>query len=153
MGNAVSTVVRVEAALWGTCLAPPRPAMSCQDSDGLMSSTSESTASRNLASSAVSFRLSGPDLCREMTVVCLSRLADGCCWDCCRDCLCKRWGGRLPLDLVMMPLVVGDVLGVGDSRARNLRFYGRTVSLCFESMQQTQLVLEAPALAEVNVPS
>jgi len=55
-----------------TCLAPAKPAMSFHDSDGLTSSTSDRTASRSLASSAVSFFLSGADRCLAMTVDCLS---------------------------------------------------------------------------------
>lgn len=56
-----------------TCFAPSSPAMSFQDSDGLMSSTSDITASRSFASSAVSRFLSGPDRCLASVVDCLSR--------------------------------------------------------------------------------
>jgi len=55
-----------------TCFAPASPAMSFHDSEGLMSSTSDRTASRNFASSAVSFFLSGADRCLAIAVDCLS---------------------------------------------------------------------------------
>ncbi len=55
-----------------TCFAPASPAMSFHDSEGLMSSTSDRTASRSFASSAVSFFLSGAGRCLATAVDCLS---------------------------------------------------------------------------------
>ena len=104
-----------------TCFAPPRPAMSCQDSEGLTSRTSDSTASLSFASSLLSFLLSGADRWRASTVDCLSRLAPACCccWAAC--CLCRCCEGDICCMPPTMLLAGAEVLAVGDSRSRNLQ--------------------------------
>jgi hypothetical protein len=96
--------------------------MSFHDSEGLMSSTSDRTASRNFASSAVSFFLSGADRCLAIAVDCLSL------WmlEVVKAGLLVRWDVSLLLLLDcdcgdVLVICVAEVLGSGDSRSRSLK--------------------------------